>query len=97
MKIALEGPLPDTPQRRVKTIAALAKEISRAAGEDDADATMALLTAACHMAMQATPHMSHNGRMAFLAERLGNAYAAAEGFFALKALDPNSYRNEAGG
>lgn len=87
MKIEVTGQLPETPQQRVKTLANIAREISRAAGEDDSDATMALLTAACHLAMLSTPHLSETGRINFLAARLGNAYSAAEGFFTLKAAE----------
>jgi hypothetical protein len=87
MRISVTGPLPTDPAKRVKSIEAIAVEVSRAAGEDEADAAMALLTAACHLAIKMTPHMTAAGRTMFLAERLGNAYAAAEAFFTLATAD----------
>lgn len=83
MKVIIEDKAPLDPQQRVLALEAAAEAICRSVGQDPADATMALLTAAVHMAMK------HSGKSAKdLTERLayvlGCATVAADDWFTPK-------------
>lgn len=71
---------PHDPRDRVLAIEVIAHAICEHVGEDAADGTMMLLTAAAHIAMQNSDKPIE--RIAdVLARCLGEAIVAAEGFF----------------
>jgi hypothetical protein len=80
------GDLSD-PRNRVLALEAATRAICEQSGQDPADGTMMLLTAAVHMASQYTkqpiPQMVQT-----LAYALGTATVAADDFFKLRAANP---------
>ena len=93
-ELTMKGTPPTDPRERVLAVEAAVGAICSAGGSDVADGVMALLTAACHVTMKIAPHLSERGRIMFLAERLGNADAAAEGFFTLRPVSPTTPGSE---
>lgn len=68
------------PRERVLALEAATRAICESVGEDPADGTMMLLTAAVHMAMTYSEKPMKD-LLPFLAETLGHAASAADGFF----------------
>jgi hypothetical protein len=85
MEITINGKVSADPRDRVLAIEAVAQSICESVGLDPAEGTMMLLTAAVHIAMK------HSERpikdvVPILAECLGDAIVAADGFFTLRAV-----------
>jgi len=85
MDVTINGRLSPDPKDRILAIEAVMQSICQRFGQDPADGTMMLLTAAVHMASR------HSGRpiqtlAPVLAECLGAAIVAADDFFKLKAV-----------
>lgn len=83
MEVIVKNRTPLDPRERVLAIEAAAQAICETVGEDAADGTMALLTAAVHV------HMRHSGKSAKdslekLAYCLGCATVAADDWFTLR-------------
>jgi hypothetical protein len=85
MVVILKGKVPNAPCDRVLAIEAVAKAICESVGEDPADGTMMLLTAAVHIAMQHSDK-SIKDIATLLAECLGCAIVAADDFFKLRSI-----------
>ncbi|MAN77826.1 MAG: hypothetical protein CML24_11685 [Rhizobiales bacterium] len=83
VEIIIKGKVPNDPQRRVLAIEAAAKAVCQSAGEDPADAIMALLTAAAHLSLQYSrqPIQKVSETLAYC---LGDAIVAADDFFPVK-------------
>lgn len=86
MKFILEGEPPTEPRQRVLALESAAEAVCRIMGEDRADAVMALLTAAVHMAMKGSGK-SGNELIDTLAYSLGCATVAADDFFGRKTVN----------
>lgn len=82
-EITIKGKIPTDPRQRVLAIEAAAKAICQSAGEDPADAVMALMVAAVHISTQHSDRpiqeVAHS-----MAESLGYAVVAADDFFQLR-------------
>lgn len=83
MEVIIKGREALDPRQRVLALEAATQAICESVGQDPADGTMMLLTAACHVAMK------HSGKSAkalldTLAYSLGCATVAADDFFTLK-------------
>lgn len=77
------------PRNRILAIEAATKAICEQAGEDPAEGTIMLLTAAVHVAMK------HSGKpikdtALHMANALGFAIVAADDFFKLREINQNS-------
>lgn len=84
IEISINGTAPfTTPQDRVMAVEAATKAICQSVGQDPADGVMMLLTAACHLSMQATGKPAKD-LLETLAYSLGCATVAADDFFSLK-------------
>lgn len=82
MEIEFEGEVPHDPRERVLMLEAVVRTICESIGEDPAEGTMMLLTAAAHMARKySRPGVSIERT---LAETLGAAIVAADEFFKLR-------------
>jgi len=79
----IKGQKPTDPRDRVLAVEAAMQAICEDVGEDAADGTMALLTAAVHIAMR---HSGKTGKELTeeLSYSLGCATVAADDFFTLK-------------
>lgn len=76
------------PRSRVLAAEAAVRAICQAAGQDPADGTMVLLTAAVHLARQ---YMKPGTDITMvLAENLGYAIVAADDFFKLRPAPPTT-------
>lgn len=85
MKVTTEVRISTDPASCVLAVEASVRAICEATGKDPAEGVMMLLTAAAHMSAQySDPGSSVNQRLAVLAEALGAATVAAEGFFKLR-------------
>ncbi|GGA45857.1 hypothetical protein [Pelagibacterium lentulum] len=82
-EITIKGRIPDDPRKRVLAIEAAAKAVCQSAGEDPADAIMALMVAAVHMTMQHTDKPISEASLV-MAKSLGHAIVAADDFFTLR-------------
>jgi hypothetical protein len=77
--VTIELHFSEGPRSRILAIEQVAQAICEAVGQDPADATMMLLTAASHVATQ---HATKPGTISdILADCLGNAIVAAKSFF----------------
>jgi hypothetical protein len=85
MEIIINGKVTADPRTRVLAIEAAAQALCEAVGEDPAEATMMLLTAAVHITMKSSDKPINEITL-LLAECLGNAIIAADGFFTLRQL-----------
>lgn len=84
MQIEIKGKVSNDPRDRVLALEAVARAICERAGQDPADCTMMLLTAAVHMASTYSRPTSFENRMNMLAKALGAATVAADDFFKLR-------------
>jgi hypothetical protein len=85
MEIIINGKVSDDPRDRVLAMEAAAKAICERVGQDPADGTMMLLTAAVHIAMQHSDRTIQDIAPR-LAECLGYAIVAAHDFFELRSV-----------
>lgn len=83
MEIIIKGKVPSDPRSRVLAIEAATRAICDRAGTDPADGIMMLLTAAAHLQSQYSKRPV-NETITVLAECLGCAIVAADGFFTLR-------------
>ncbi|MET3925585.1 hypothetical protein [Devosia sp. 2618] len=83
VQITLKGNVPLDPRQRVLAIEAAVEALCRSAGEDPADAVMTLLTAAAHICLKQTGK-GLDEITPTMAECLGAALMAADGFFTLR-------------
>lgn len=101
MEITIKGKVSSDPRHRVIALEACVRAICEKTGKDPADGVMMLLTAAAHM-FTTYSGMSPDQAAMGLAESLGAATVAAEGFFNLRparAVTPQSalHSNTEGG
>ena len=85
MKIIIDGKVSHDPKDRVLAIEAVTRSICESVGQDPADGTMMLLTAAVHLAMQYSDRTIQD-IAPVLAECLGDAIIAADDFFTLRSV-----------
>ena len=83
-KIVIKGPFPTSARERVLLIGNFTRQVCEQADKDPAEGIMMLLTAACHLHTSYLPEFNSNDeRIKSICEVLGNALAAADGFFPL--------------
>lgn len=98
MEVIIRGRTPLTPQERVLAVETAAEAICKQAQQDPADATMALLTAAVHLAHQYMPKPVSAAQLGdLLATSLGAAIVAADDFFQLEWTNPTLSRPRGNG
>lgn len=85
MQIEITGKISADPRDRVLAIEAVTKAICLETGQDPAEGVMMLLTAAVHLSNTYT-RMPISEQAPVLAECLGHAIVAADGFFKLRTV-----------
>lgn len=83
MEIIINGNVSDDPRDSILAIEAVTQSLCERAGQDAADGTMMLLTAAVHITMKRT-RKPFKDVAVVLAESLGAAFVAADEFFKLR-------------
>lgn len=89
MQIEIKGKVPADPRDRVLAIEAVTKAICQQTGQDPAEGVMMLLIAAAHLTAVYSGKSADQNIMT-LAGCLGNATAAADGFFKLRPVPSSS-------
>lgn len=84
MEIIINGKLDPDPRSRILALEAVTQSICEQFDMDPAEGTMMLLTAAVHIAVKHAGPKPINETATVLANALGHAIVAADGFFKLR-------------
>lgn len=95
MEITIHGKIDADPRTRILALEAVTQSICEKVGMDPAEGTMMLLTAAVHIAMKHSEKPTRDISLT-LANALGAAIVAADGFFTLRPAHSSGERPQGG-